>query len=89
MNFFNTLVGAGLAGGVVANRLTRSGAKVLLLEAGGEPHPFQIVPGLLMGMINYPETDWMFRSVPQTKASLNSIRAESSWSVGKGICSVI
>lgn len=67
-------MGAGSAGAVVANRLTRHNYRVLLLEAGGDMNPLQFIPGFGLFLINYPETDWMYRSVPQTKASLNSIK---------------
>jgi len=56
----------------VANRLSRY-YKVLLLEAGGEPHPLQSIPGFSVFLVNYPETDWRHLSVPQRQGSLNSI----------------
>jgi len=52
------IVGAGSAGCLVANRLSRH-YNVLLLEAGGEPNPMQFVPGFAFFMLNYPEVDWM------------------------------
>jgi len=57
---------------VVANRLSRF-YNVLLLEAGGEPHPLQSIPGFSVFLINYPEVDWSHISVPQRHASLNSV----------------
>lgn len=66
-------MGAGTAGSVVAHRLSQY-YSVLLLESGGEPNPFQAVPGLAMFMPNHPEVDWMHRSVPQKRAFGNSIK---------------
>lgn len=65
-------VGAGSAGSLLANRLSRH-YTVLLLEAGGEPNPLQFIPGFGLFLIGYPELDWQHRSVPQRFASLNSI----------------
>jgi len=52
--------------------------KVLLLEAGGEPHPFQAIPliaSLLMS--NYKELDWMHSTVPQPYAFYGSVNEVS------------
>lgn len=56
----------------MANRLSRY-YNVLLLEAGGEPHPLQSIPGFSVFLIRYPEVDWGHLSVPQKYASLNSV----------------
>lgn len=73
------VVGGGSAGGIVTNRLSRANYKVLLLEAGGDPNPMQYIPAFAFFLLNYPETDWMHRSVPQKYASLNSINAVCFW----------
>ncbi|ODM92831.1 Glucose dehydrogenase [FAD, quinone] [Orchesella cincta] len=65
------VVGAGSAGAVVANRLSKK-YRVLLLEAGGEPNPLQYIPGFGVFFINYAETDWMYKT-------------QSSWSAGRGL----
>ena len=54
----------------MANRLSEH-FNVLLLERGGEPHPLSAVPGLATILLNYPEVDLMYRSVPQTSSCLS------------------
>lgn len=58
------IIGAGTAGCVLANRLTRDGkANVLLIEAGGKDDYMWIhIPVGYLHCINNPRTDWMFRT---------------------------
>ena len=37
------IIGAGLAGGIVASRLSEQGLRVTLIEQGSKPEPYQIV----------------------------------------------
>jgi choline dehydrogenase len=60
------VVGAGSAGCVVANRLSASGATVLLLEAGGAGKEPDILSPALAESLTDSSVDWGFRTVPQT-----------------------
>lgn len=61
-------VGAGSACAVVANRLSKHN-RVLLLEAGGNPHPISIVPLSLFAMLSQPRIDWQYETEPQKFAA--------------------
>ncbi len=59
------VVGAGSAGCVVANRLSANGARVLLLEAGGDGTETNIrIPAFIDTLLDSP-VDWGYRTVGQ------------------------
>ena len=63
-NFDYVIIGAGSAGCVLANRLTKnSKINVLLLEAGGkDSNPWIHIPGGYFKTMHNPETDWCFKT---------------------------
>ena len=70
-NFDYIIIGAGTAGCLLANRLSRNPENtVLLLEAGGKDDYFWInIPVGYLYTINNPRTDWCFETEPD--AGLN------------------
>jgi len=60
-------VGAGSAGAVVANRLSKNN-KVLLLEAGGDPTFINSIPVFAAEVLHNSAVDWMHQTVPQKHA---------------------
>jgi len=80
-----SVVGAGSAGAVVANRLSKHN-KVLLLEAGGDPYYTNSIPLLTPGFLGDTKVDWVYKTVPQVNSHLsNNNGGRSRWSRGKSL----
>ena len=66
-SFDHVIVGAGTAGCLIANRLTKSGKhKVLLIEAGGSDRRFMIRMPIGYGLSFYnSRINWRYETGPQ------------------------
>ncbi|KAJ6529535.1 GMC oxidoreductase [Mycena vulgaris] len=76
------IVGGGLAGLTLANRLTEDSHRQVLVLEVGEAHlndPLVDVPGFLGATLGNASYDWLFTTVPQAHANNNSF----VWSRGK------
>lgn len=75
------IVGGGSAGCVLANRLSATGDRqVVLIEAGGKPESERFrVPGLMSLNIANPRFDWSYQTPPD--ASIDGRRFD--WSAGR------
>ncbi|ODM99740.1 Glucose dehydrogenase [FAD, quinone] [Orchesella cincta] len=77
-------IGAGSSGCVLANRLSKN-SKVLLLEAGDDPLAIQSIPAGALFMINMPEWDWSYQTVPQSTAGFGMQDRKINWPRGKSV----
>lgn len=74
------IVGAGSAGCVVASRLSETGARVLLLEAGpADLHPMIHIPGMVIKLMNHAPLNWNYESQPDAGIAGRTLK----WPRGK------
>jgi len=87
--FDYVIIGAGTAGCLLANRLTRQRSRrVLLIEAGGrDDYPWIHIPVGYLYCIGNPRTDWMYQTEPE--AGLNGRRLRYPRGKVLGGCSSI
>ncbi|KAF2900010.1 hypothetical protein ILUMI_06174, partial [Ignelater luminosus] len=79
------IVGAGVAGSVLTNRLTESGKfKVLVLEAGGQENDFTDVPGFATYLAR-SNFNWGYKTVPQKNACLGLKNKQCNYPRGKAV----
>ncbi|KAJ8688106.1 hypothetical protein QAD02_023901 [Eretmocerus hayati] len=81
-SFDYIIVGAGSAGSVLAERLSKAGAKILLIEAGGTPSYFFNIPVIAPILFN-SVYDWQYKTVPQEYSCKGLINNQSIWTSGK------
>jgi len=68
------IVGAGSAGCVLADRLSRDGARVVLLEAGPKDHnPMIHIPAGVLKLLYNSNVNWMYATDPEPGAGGRSI----------------
>jgi choline dehydrogenase len=74
------VVGAGSAGCVVAARLSETGAKVVLLEAGpADWHPMIHIPAGILSLLHNPLVNWNYTAEPDAATGNRAIH----WPRGK------
>ncbi|ODN01925.1 Glucose dehydrogenase [FAD, quinone] [Orchesella cincta] len=78
------VVGAGSAGALLANRLSKY-YTVLLIEAGGTPFPLQSVPVFAPLMLDNKDLTWRYFTVPQKYSCLGLVNKTSYWPRGRGL----
>ncbi|XP_052741421.1 glucose dehydrogenase [FAD, quinone]-like isoform X2 [Bicyclus anynana] len=76
------VVGAGAAGSAVAARLALSGARVLLLEAGGQPGLASEMPGAAMSL-SASSIAWHYDTLSNNKSCLGSVGAACRFTRGR------
>ena len=74
------IVGAGSAGCVLADRLSESGARVVLLEAGPrDRNPYIHIPAGILKLLHHPVVNWNYATEPDEKSGNRPIH----WARGK------
>ncbi|CAH2095787.1 unnamed protein product [Euphydryas editha] len=76
------VVGAGAAGSAVAARLSLAGRRVLLIEAGGDPHLLAKIPVAAV-TLTASSLDWYYDTIPNNKSCLSSKGKRCRFSRGR------
>ncbi|XP_050316274.1 glucose dehydrogenase [FAD, quinone]-like isoform X2 [Anthonomus grandis grandis] len=77
------IVGAGSAGSILANRLSKNSQdKLLLLEAGMIDNDILHIPSIGL-LLQQTEFDWQYKTVPQQNACMGLTGNVSLWPMGK------
>ncbi|KAJ7617144.1 GMC oxidoreductase, partial [Roridomyces roridus] len=74
-NYDYVIVGGGLAGLVLANRLSEDASKRVIVLEAGQAHfndPLVDIPGFLGSTVGNASYDWLFQTVPQAHANGNT-----------------
>ncbi|KAF2901676.1 hypothetical protein ILUMI_04519, partial [Ignelater luminosus] len=79
------IVGAGVSGSVLTNRLTESGEfQVLVLEAGGRENDFTDVPGFATNLVS-SDFNWGYKTIPQRNSCLGLKNKQCNYPRGKAV----
>ncbi|KRT84915.1 FAD dependent oxidoreductase, partial [Oryctes borbonicus] len=79
------IIGAGVAGSILANRLSEiPDWKILLLETGTPENPIGEIPGLSQ-ILQLTQYNWRYQTVPQETGCLGMIDNKCNIASGKGL----
>jgi choline dehydrogenase len=72
--FDYVVVGAGSAGCLLADKLSASGARVAVIEAGGrDRHPYLHIPAGYARILTHPALTWGYRTAPDAATGMRAL----------------